>query len=81
MSYYCNNNGCSGLLLESPVVLLTAPADHMYQCLSCNHRYLRKDNVDEVRSDYNQKRFLHFNDFSIAHIEWELKIKGIIDEL
>ncbi len=72
-NYYCKVEKCNGLLLESPVVLLVYPADHMYQCLNCNHRYLRKDDTQELRSDYHQTRDLRFSDFQITTIHWALK--------
>ena len=72
-NYYCTQENCAGLLLECPVVKLTYPSDHMYQCLSCNHRYLRHDNEDKLRDDYYQERDLKFGDFYIKEIKWDLK--------
>jgi hypothetical protein len=73
MHFYCPENGCNGLLLESPMVILMHPCIHKYQCLSCNKRYLRNDDECTISLDSNQKRDMYFQDFKIKNIEWELK--------
>ena len=76
INYYCTKQGCNGLLIKAPTVLLMSPPIHQYQCLRCSKQCRLTDGEDKFWSDENtpQGKYL-FEMIEFKSVQWQLRKK------